>query len=283
MKTRKAVFSGSWYPSSASACEREIQGFIEDSAIRKASGKNRIGGIAPHAGWYFSGAIACNVIHHLAGESPPDAVLIFGMHLHPQSPCHIMAEGSWETPFGALDIEQTLAGELVERFPFTIETPERFTRDNTIELQLPFIKYFFKNSKIVPLGLPPVKRSLEIGEAAVDLAVRHGMRIKVLGSTDLTHYGPNYGFEPEGFGPKARDWVCTVNDRRIIDAMLKMEPISVIEEALSHHNACCAGAAATTIAAAKKLGATGAETIAYATSHDKSPGDSFVGYVGMLF
>ena len=128
-----------------------------------------------------------------------------------------------------------------------------------------------------------MKRSLEIGEAAVDLAVRHGMRIKVLGSTDLTHYGPNYGFEPEGSGPKARDWVCTVNDRRIIDAMLKMEPISVIEEALSHHNACCAGAAATTIAAAKKLGATGAETIAYATSHDKSPGDSFVGYVGMLF
>ena len=42
-------------------------------------------------------------------------------------------------------------------------------------------------------------------------------------------------------------------------------------------------AAATAIAAAKHLGAEKAETIAYSTSYDKSPGDSFVGYVGVVF
>ena len=146
-----------------------------------------------------------------------------------------------------------------------------------------FIKYFFKDAKIVPMGVPPVKKYLEIGEVAVEIAARHGMRIKVVGSTDLTHYGSNYGFAPEGAGPEALDWMRDTNDRKVIDAMLKMDPISVIDEALSHHNACCAGAAATAIAAAKKLGSTRAETIAYATSHDKSPGDSFVGYVGILF
>ena len=57
----------------------------------------------------------------------------------------------------------------------------------------------------------------------------------------------------------------------------------MIEEALSSHNACCAGAAATAIEAAKHLGADRAESIAYATSYDKSPGDSFVGYVGIVF
>ena len=58
---------------------------------------------------------------------------------------------------------------------------------------------------------------------------------------------------------------------------------TVITEALGNHNACCGGAAATAIVAAKQLGAQYAETLAYSTSYDKSPGDSFVGYVGIIF
>ena len=79
------------------------------------------------------------------------------------------------------------------------------------------------------------------------------------------------------------EWVRNDNDRRVIDAMLAMDPEKVIKEAGANQNACCGGAAATAIAAAKALGAKQAETIAYATSHDKSPGDSFVGYVGIVF
>ena len=62
-----------------------------------------------------------------------------------------------------------------------------------------------------------------------------------------------------------------------------MDPEGVINEAVTRHNACCGGAAATAIAAAKALGAEHAESIAYATSYDKSPGNSFVGYVGIVF
>jgi hypothetical protein len=79
------------------------------------------------------------------------------------------------------------------------------------------------------------------------------------------------------------DWVRNENDRRVIEAMLAMDPDKVISEALANYNACCSGAAATAIAAAKRLGAGNAETIAYATSYDKSPGDSFVGYAGIVF
>jgi AmmeMemoRadiSam system protein B len=64
--------------------------------------------------------------------------------------------------------------------------------------------------------------------------------------------------------------------------MLALDPAKVIDEALASQNACCAGAAATAIAAAKHLGANRADEIAYATSYDKSPGDSFVGYVGIV-
>jgi len=282
MSVRKADFAGSWYPASAGECEREIKNFLSEKT-KAPTIEKPVGGIVPHAGWYFSGSIACNVIHYLKSNGPPDVFAVFGMHLHPDSPCYIMTEGAWETPFGEIEIEKELAGELVNRFPFNIETPQHFTQDNTIELQLPFIKYFFNDVKIVPIGVPPAKTSLEIGKAAVEISSKLGLKIKVLGSTDLTHYGFNYGFMPMGTGQAALDWVQSENDRKVIDAMIAMEPESVITEALSSQNACCAGGAATAITAAKELGADRAESIAYATSYDKSPGDSFVGYVGIVF
>ena len=237
----------------------------------------------PHAGWYFSGSIACNVIRCLKDEKHTDVIIIFGMHLHPGSAPYIMKEGSWETPFGEIPIQKELAEELAGKFTFNIESSDRFMQDNTIELQLPFIKYFFKDVRIVPIGVPPDKSSLEIGKTAAEIATKLGLRVKVIGSTDLTHYGTNYGFTPEGTGPASIDWVRNENDRRIIEIMLKMDPEAVVTEALANQNACCAGAAATAIAASKQLGAKHAESIAYATSYDKSPGDSFVGYTGMVF
>jgi AmmeMemoRadiSam system protein B len=283
MKTRKADFAGSWYPATASACKKEIQNFLEQKMPLPPLGRNPVGGIVPHAGWFFSGSIACNVIHALAGDPPPDVIVIFGMHLHPGSPCYIMKEGAWETPFGDLLIDETIAGQLTEKFSFIIETPDSYNPDNTIELQLPFIKYFFKDSKIIPLGVPPNKKSLEIGAFIAKSANRLGLRLKVIGSTDLTHYGSNYGFTPKGTGQKALEWVRNENDRSAIDAMLNLEPEKVLQEALTNQNACCAGAVATAIVAGKHLGAKNAQIVAYNTSYDKVPGDSFVGYVGILF
>jgi AmmeMemoRadiSam system protein B len=285
MKTsnvRKAMFAGSWYPASASECKKEIDSFLEEGKNIKSPDRRLVGGIVPHAGWYFSGSIACNVISRLKSEDPPDVIVVFGMHLHPNSQCYLMAEGAWETPFGEIPVEERLAAALVKKYSFSLETPDRFSQDNTIELQLPFIKYFFKDTKIVAMGVPPSESSLEIGKSVIDLAKEMDLTAKVIGSTDLTHYGSNYGFTSQGRGKKAVDWVRSENDRRVINAMLALEPEKVISEALASQNACCAGAVATAIAAAKNLGADQADEIAYATSYDKSPGDSFVGYVGIV-
>ncbi len=285
MKTsnvRKSMFAGSWYPSSASECEREINSFLEEGKNFKSPVRRLVGGIVPHAGWYFSGSIACNVINRLKSKDTPDVIVVFGMHLHPNSRCYLMTEGAWETPFGEIPVEESLAAELVKKYSFSLETPDRFNQDNTVELQLPFIKYFFEDTKIVAMGVPPSRSSLNIGKSVIGLAKEMGLTAKVIGSTDLTHYGSNYGFTSQGRGQQAVDWVRSQNDRRVIDAMLALEPEKVISEALASQNACCAGAAATAIEAAKTLGANQADEIAYATSYDKSPGDSFVGYVGIV-
>jgi AmmeMemoRadiSam system protein B len=110
-----------------------------------------------------------------------------------------------------------------------------------------------------------------------------GRNIFVLGSTDLTHYGYNYGFMPKGDGKDAVEWVKHTNDRHVVDLMLDLDGEGVIHEALKNQNACCSGAAGAAIVTAKELGAKRGEKIEYTTSYDIRPDSSFVGYVGIVF
>jgi MEMO1 family protein len=283
MGVRKADFAGAWYPGTESECRRMIEAFSKEAVPCTSFKKNIFGGIVPHAGWYYSGQIAFNVIKCLRDTSPPDVIVIFGRHLHPGSPNYIMKEGFWSTPLGDLEIDSDLAAKLASEFKFSVETSSIYEQDNTIELQLPFIKYLFQEVKILPLGVPPKADSIKIGERVSQLAAESGRKIFVLGSTDLTHYGSNYGNTPKGIGKKAVDWVKNENDKRMIDLISKMEAEEIIAESFANSNACCSGAVAAAVGALKKLGALKGEKIIYRTSYDVRPDDSFVGYVGVVF
>lgn len=282
MTLRKAQLAGSWYPGSASGCREQIAAFIGSVDAGAAAATPRYGGVVPHAGWVYSGTIACRVFHHLAQATRPDAVVVFGMHMHPSSrPC-IMTKGAWDTPLGPVDIHEDLAEALAGGAGFSTNRLEDFGRDNTIELQTPFLKHFFPDTPFVPVGVPPTPAAIDVGTSAIAAATRSGLSLLAIGSTDLTHYGPNYGFMPEGGGPRAVAWVKNDNDRRAIQAVLDLDPQRVIHEGLSRSNACCAGAVAAAVAAAAAAGASAPALLAYGTSYDVSPGASFVGYAGII-
>lgn len=296
MQKRRAAFSGSWYPDDPGACREAIERFLGEGKDDKTKmvKKRCVGGIVPHAGWFFSGSIACRVIAAVAthfdvsgigafGNTRPDVIMVFGMHMHPSSPACVMSGGHWETPLGDLEVHGEIARMLAVNAGVHPCDATSFPQENTIELQLPFIKHFFPEAAIVPVGVPPTAQAETIGKCAVEAATRQGLTMAIIGSTDMTHYGSNYGFSPKGTGKKALAWVKNENDRSAIDAMVAMESQKVIEEGLKHRNLCCSGAVAAAISAAKSLGAVKGIEIDYATSHDKSPGESFVGYSGVVF
>lgn len=283
MSVRKSDFAGSWYPGRTSDCRDVIEEFEKDSVPCGLPEGKALGGIVPHAGWFYSGRVACSVISCLRGNIQPDTVLVFGRHLHSGSGNYIMKEGRWETPLGDLEIDRELGEALVSEFTFRVETASDYEPDNTIEVQLPFIKYFFPETKVLPVGVPPVAASMKIGERAVELSQARGAKTLIIGSTDLTHYGYNYGFTPKGVGKDAVEWVKNQNDRAVVDLMLRMDAGEVIRESLRSGNACCSGAVATAIAAVKKMGARNAHELIYTTSYDIRPDSSFVGYVGIVF
>ncbi len=282
-KIRRADFAGSWYPDQAETCIQEITSF---PSLKKAisSPEKKIGGIVPHAGWFFSGEIAATVIAHLALANPnADTAVIFGMHLGSNDGNYIMRHGGWETPLGPLQVDEEFTEGLAKQLKFIQETPDNYRPDNAVELQLPFIKYFFKEIKIIAIGVPPNNESIDLGEKIVGMAQKLNRRIIVLGSTDLTHYGPNYNFMPKGSGKDALQWVKTENDRIIIDHFITLQPHEVIYSASRYRNSCCAGAAASAISVAKCLEAKQGTLLQYGTSYEKHPNYSFVGYAGVVF
>jgi len=283
MPLRHPAFAGSWYPDDDRACRQQIEAFLTEDFERTELPRRARAVVVPHAGWFYSGAIACRMIQALQEETGPDVVVLFGMHMHPTQRPVMMDHGTWETPLGNLPVAENLARYLSERVAFTIEAPETPNRDNTIELQLPFVRYFFGETPILPIGVPPSPEALVIAKTVVEGAQSLGLDLKIVGSTDLTHYGPNYGFTRHGQGATAATWVKETNDRRFIDAALGLNPDAVIAEALRHQNACCAGAVAATIQGALGLGASEGTLMAYTTSYDKIPGDSFVGYAGIAY
>jgi AmmeMemoRadiSam system protein B len=283
MDIRKPDFAGSWYPGRRSECLKVIEDFSKSPIPCPAPAGENVAGIVPHAGWYYSGPIAFGVIHCMKNGEVPDVVVIFGRHLRPGSGNYIMREGAWGTPLGELEIEQDLAGAITSEFQFIVETVFDYEPDNTIELQLPFIKYLFPDTKIVPIGVPPDPESIRIGERVGEISKSMGLKTLILGSTDLTHYGLNYGHAPKGIGKEAVEWVKNENDKRMVDLMLAMDPQGVISESLRNSNACCSGAVAAAIAAARSTGARKGEKLIYRTSYDVRPDNSFVGYAGVLY
>lgn len=286
MKIRKPVFAGSWYPGTENECRRQIESFIKENRFDTSLSGHKPAGVVPHAGWSFSGDLAAAVFHALAGSDSgdaPDVVVVFGMHMHPGVRPVMMKEGAWATPLGELPAAADLGEKVAAAHRFDMETPDAFAPENTIELQMPLVKYFFDGARVLTIGAPAGPAAMGIAETVVSEARTLGLSLRIIGSTDLTHYGASFGFTPAGQGQKAYEWVRDVNDRKVIDTMLAMDPEGVIREALDNQNACCPGAAAAAITAARALGAKRSKLVGYSSSYEKNPGATFVGYGGILY
>jgi len=270
---RSRTLPPGWYPDGAEAVRRRLEGW------RDAPPEERRfeAVVAPHAGWDFSGELAFGVLQRLVPE--PDLVVVVGGHLRPGDPVHVAPEEGFETPLGTIDADEELRSVLHAR----LEVSDDRSPDNTVEVQLPMVKYLFPAARGAYLRSPPSEAAARLGEVLAAYAAETNRRVAVVGSTDLTHYGPNFGFTPKGLGADSRRWVREENDRGFLDATLAMDPDAAIEHALANRSACSPGAAATAMSFARARGATEGVLIGYATSYDKHHDVSFVGYGGVGF
>lgn len=278
MTTRKRALPRGWYPGSAAECKSDVEGFLRDFT---PPGGTWRGGVAPHAGWFFSGKAAARVVKALSTSAGIDRLVIYGGHLPGRSRPIVYTEDSWETPFGPQPLDSAFAHELISRGD-AVAAPENFS-DNTVEIQIPIAANFFADIPIIAVHSPSSERAIELSSAVCGLIEEKGYHAAYLGSADLTHYGPNYGFIPQGTGPNALEWVKTENDRSLIEKALAMDTAGVIEDALLRHNTCSAGPIASVMASVARCGVERGRLLEYYTSYDVMPDSSFVGYAAILY
>lgn len=290
MSDRAMVFGaarGGFYPAGAADCEAQLTRCLAQAEVVPAAGRV-VAGVVPHAGWAFSGPTAAWTFKNLRAELDPpfETVIVFGaIHVPGVPVAAVWPDGRWDTPLGPIEVDAALATELVASGVAVVDR-QAHAREHAVEVELPFVRRVEPQARLLAVSVPPDERAAEIGRQAARAARRLGRRTIALASTDLTHYGRRFGFDPRGTGDAAHQWARDVNDRAFLDAAAALDEAAVIELARTQRSACGAGAVAATQAYARELGATAGELLHHTTSYEVRPQtgcESFVGYAAMRF
>ncbi|MFH0982926.1 MAG: AmmeMemoRadiSam system protein B [Planctomycetota bacterium] len=285
MMIREPVQAGCFYAASEAQCRQDLETCVAEP-VPPVQGTIR-GGLVPHAGWMYSGKVAGRVFAAIAAQARPTTVVLFGaVHRHRGRQAALFPSGCWATPIGPVQVDGRLAERILGHTNLIIEDAYAHEQEHSIEVQVPLIRYLLPEAMILPIMVPPTADALQVGEAVARTVEAYQIHAVMVGSTDLTHYGPSYGFTPAGVGPEGLAWAKNVNDRRMLELILGLQPQAVVAESQAHHNACGAGAIAATMAAVQQLGADQAVLLEHTTSHEvlgRRSGSDAVGYAGIVF
>jgi hypothetical protein len=194
--THASPYSGSWYPGDPAGLTTLLEELWDKSEER--TGSCMLSGgcafITPHAGLVYSGTVAAAVYRHIERERPQRVLLAGFSHRGSPPGIWIPEVDAYETPLGRTVVDRELAGSLTAAEPFR-KTAESKVCDHSIEIQLPLLQKAAPEAKVVPLYvslLEPEERQA----AARRLADCLTPGTVLIASSDLTHFGSAFQYEP---------------------------------------------------------------------------------------
>ena len=263
---RNPVVAGQFYPGTASSLGSQLSRLIDE----KAPKEEVIGLVSPHAGYMYSGPVAGATFSRIKFKDT--FVLLGPSHTGRGAPFSIMPQGSWETPLGEVKIDSNLGRQILKSSSYLEEDTVAHLYEHSIEVQIPFLQYFKKDVRIVPIVLTHAKGTIykEIGKSIAKAIKGLRKEVVIVASSDMTHYEPHESAKKK--------------DMQAIQAVFDLNEDELLERVEQLNITMCGYAPTVSlISAAKEIGATKAELVQYQTSGDTS-GDysSVVGYAGII-
>lgn len=263
---RYPAVAGRFYPKDRDTLRKDLQSYLPTRATPTPA----LGCVAPHAGYIYSGAVAGSVFANL--DIPQRIIVLCPNHTGRGRPFAIMSNGVWETPLGSIPIDSRLAEALKERFPLLTEDADAHRNEHAIEVELPFLQSRRSDFRFVPiaLGTGQFDTLEKLGEAVADTVQAERDRILIVASSDMNHYENNA--------------VTRIKDHKAIERILALDARGLFDVVMKEKISMCGfGPTVVMLTATKRLGATTAQLIKYATSGDVS-GDRemVVGYAGII-
>ena len=286
---RYPAVAGSFYPADEELVLM-LREFFRD--LGEEGGERRItAGVAPHAGYVFSGFTASRTYKAIFEDGLPETFVILGPnHTGLGSPIAVYPEGEWLAPLGSIEVDAEMA-KAIARLSGIADLDELAHKyEHSIEVQVPFIQYISelarKEVKIVPitLGIQDEEVSRALGKAIYEASEELGRDVVVIASTDFMHYGPMYGYVPfraraDELPHRIREW-----DFRLIRRILDFDVDGLFKELREmKHTMCGPGAVGTAIIYSRLAGALEAELLHYTTSYEVSRStEAVVGYASIV-
>jgi len=184
--TYHADLAGSWYADDPDALFREIDRYLAAASLPEDL-SDVFGIVAPHAGLAFSGPVAGYAYRAVQGRNY-ELIVVLGVAHRAAGAAGILDVDTYRTPLGSLAIDRATNGRLLEALSFLEADQTMFRRENSIELQMPFLKRLFPTTPVVLLSIGQVgeRQIAELAEALDRLLA--GRRVLFVASTDLTHF-----------------------------------------------------------------------------------------------
>jgi len=286
---RYPTVAGSFYPT-GEELNMMLKEFFKD--LGELGEKKKItAGVAPHAGYVFSGFTASRTYKAIYEDGLPETFVVIGPnHTGLGSPVAIYPEGEWTTPMGGIKVDEDLAKAIARHSGIADLDEFAHKYEHSIEVQIPFIQYISQKAeeevRIVPitLGLQDEEVAEDLGKAIFEASQELGRDIVVIASTDMMHYGYAYGYVP--FRARGDDLLGRIKewDFRIIQKILEFDHKGIFDEIRKmDHTMCGPGGVGTAIVFSRLAGAVETEVLHYTTSFEVSRStDAVVGYVSII-
>ena len=275
-RIRPPAVAGSFYPSDA----EELSQIIEDCFLSNPLGPKRIkspspslvGGMAPHAGYMYSGPCAAHL--YVCLDNSVGRVILLGVnHWGKGHRAALSPWDAWQTPLGAVPVDQKLNDFLATRISFLKNDELAHLQEHSIEVQLPFLQRVVSDFTFAPISLSylSVEECAKLGTAIAevcDAEPRSERRTIILASSDLNHY----------LSPEETDEL----DGLALEKVLALDPaglLNVVEK--ENISMCGALPTAVMLFAAAGLGAQQARLLKHCHSGDVSAMKNVVGYASV--
>jgi AmmeMemoRadiSam system protein B len=232
--------------------------------LNPEGGRNVVGGVAPHAGYMYSGMVAAHLYAKLAEDGFPESFVIMGPNHTGMGSGIAVTSEDFETPLGVAKIDVELAKQL--RKGLVDDDIQSHRAEHSIEVQLPFLQYLSPDVKFVPIcmGFQDLEAATSVGEQ-----IRDAMKAKdivVIASTDLSHYVPAS--------------VAMKKDTLVMNSIKAMDPKGLYDIVRDEDISMCGYGPV--IAALTACAGGKASVLKYANSGDVHPMHDVVGYASCV-
>lgn len=260
MKIRRCAVAGMFYPRDPHHLEQLLETFFRN----KNPGVEALGIVSPHAGYPYSGEVSALAYSAIPASFAGTFVVIGPSHRGYRT---CVSQIPWETPLGIVDNDDTFGSSL----DLEVDEVSHQEQENSLEVQMPFIKYRFPRARIVPIlmGDQSIGAAAELSRVILDGIRKSGRSdIRLVASSDFSHYVP---------GEVARE-----NDVYAIAGLENLDVEEFYRRILARRvSACGYGPAATMCLTCRELGARSGKLLRYATSGDVTGDSEVVGYAAI--